>query len=189
MIKRNTDWTQIHPRGERNTKWRQILLSRKRNINWTLLHANRNKKIYWIEMNAGKDRNTKWHKYMQAKIEISSEHKYTQAKIEIPRQIQSWVSVGVDFLVELCYTWIIGTPTASPRLCQSRSCTSSSLDGERNTFHNYILRTDWTYSPSVESNSFYNIILYPDCMYSTSEGRVDFSYNYILFQTWHRVAH
>ena len=160
-------------------------------------------------MNADKDRNTKWHKYMQAKIELSSEHKYTRAKIEIPRQIQSWVSVGVDFLVELCYTWIIGTPTATPRLCQSRSCTSSSLDGESNTFYNYILRldwmysssvesntfynyilrSDWTYSSPVESNSFYNNILYTDWTYSTSEGRVDFSYKYILFQTWHRSAH
>ena len=30
--------------------------------------------------------------------------------------LQSWVSVGVGFLLGLCYTWIIGTATATPRL-------------------------------------------------------------------------
>ena len=130
---KNTNWTQIHPSRESNTNRTQIHPSREYQLN-AITRGQKTRKIYWREMNAGKDRNTKWHNYMQAKIEISSEHKYTQAKIEIPRQIQSWVSVGVDFLVELCYTWIIGTPTASPRLCQSRSCTSSSLDGREKYF-------------------------------------------------------
>ena len=30
--------------------------------------------------------------------------------------MQSWASVGVGFLLGLCYTWIIGTATATPRL-------------------------------------------------------------------------